>query len=111
MPRAHHDRRRSSAATGSAASSTNTTSPHENRVCAPFTLRTIEVVCVDEAEHRRRVESRSSDLGGHTYPTWQEVQAVRDGEYEPWDEPRLTVDTAASSRAECLAQTLGYIAS
>ena len=70
-------------------------------------LRTIEVVCRDEGEHRRRVESRTADLDGHIVPTWHEVQ-VR--EYEPWDEPRLTVDTAVASHAECLAQVLAYIA-
>lgn len=70
-------------------------------------LRTIEVVCLDEAEHRRRVESRTADLEGHTVPSWDEVQ---DREYESWDEPRLTVDTAAASHAECLEQVLGYIA-
>ena len=70
-------------------------------------LRMIEVVCLDEVEHRRRVESRAADLEGHAVPTWHEVQ---DREYEPWDEPRLTVDTAAASHAECLAQVLGYVA-
>lgn len=71
-----------------------------------MTLRMIEVVCPDEAEHRRRVEARTADLEGHVVPTWDEV---RDREYEPWDEPRLTVDTAAASHTECLTQVLDYV--
>jgi predicted kinase len=70
-------------------------------------LRVIEVVCLDATEHRRRVESRTADLEGHTVPTWRDV---RDREYEPWDEPRLTVDTAAESPTECLARVLDYVA-
>jgi predicted kinase len=53
----------------------------------------VEVVCSDPDEHRRRVESRVSDIGGHRLPTWQEVLA-RD--YHAWDRDRLVVDTAKS---------------
>jgi predicted kinase len=70
-------------------------------------LRVIEVVCLDEPEHRRRVELRTADLEGHVVPTWSDVQ---DREYEPWDERRLTVDTATASPTECLAQVLEYVA-
>jgi len=70
-------------------------------------FRVIEVVCADETEHRRRVESRAADLEGHTVPTWSDVQ---DREYEPWDEPRLTLETSSTSPAECLAQVLAYVA-
>ena len=75
------------------------------RVTRP--LRFIEVVCLDESEHRRRVGSRTADLEEHTVPTWTDVQ---NREYEPWDEPRLTLDTASLSPTECLAQALDYIA-
>jgi predicted kinase len=55
----------------------------------------VEVVCSDQAEHRRRVESRAADIPGHQLPTWQDV-VERD--YYPWDtEPRLIVDTALVS--------------
>lgn len=55
----------------------------------------VEIVCSNEEEHRRRVESREADIPGHTLPTWQEV-AARD--YRPWDDgARLVVDTATSS--------------
>ncbi len=70
-------------------------------------LRFIEVVCSDAAEHRRRVESRSVDLEGHYVPTWADVVGR---EYEPWQEPRLVVDTSRPL-TECLAQITDYLTS
>lgn len=57
-------------------------------------LRVIEVVCSDEREHRRRVEDREPQPDQPAIPTWDDV-VMR--EYEPWREPRLTVDTARNS--------------
>jgi hypothetical protein len=51
----------------------------------------VEVVCSDEAEHKRRVESRAADIPGHRVPTWSEV-IERD--YHPWDRERIVIDTA-----------------
>jgi len=68
-------------------------------------LRLCEVVCSDREEHRRRVEKRESDLAGLEVPTWDDVIKR---EYEPWTEPRLTVDTI-QSRADCLTAVLAYI--
>ena len=60
----------------------------------------VEVICSDEAQHRRRVESRAADIPGHQVPTWQDV-IERD--YHPWDDqPRLIIDTAALSVDEAL---------
>ena len=50
----------------------------------------IEIVCSDQAEHRRRVESRVADIVGHQLPTWQQVCAR---EYEPW-QASIVIDTA-----------------
>ena len=50
----------------------------------------IEIVCSDQAEHQRRVESRVADIAGHQLPTWQQVC---DREYEPW-QAGIVVDTA-----------------
>ncbi|MBO3751260.1 ATP-binding protein [Streptosporangiaceae bacterium NEAU-GS5] len=52
----------------------------------------IETVCPDGAEHRRRVETRVSDLPGWVYPTWAEVQQTA-LIYEPRTDHRLTLDT------------------
>ena len=59
----------------------------------------IEVVCSDQAEHRRRVETRTTDVEGLVKPTWAEVV---DREYEPWSRDRLVVDTATSTITEAV---------
>jgi predicted kinase len=57
----------------------------------------IEVAMTDRAEHRRRVETRTSDVQGLVVPTWAQATA-RD--YEPWDTardgPRLLVHNDGS---------------
>ena len=60
----------------------------------------IEVVCSDEAEHRRRVETRTADIPGHILPTWQEVC---DREYEPWDVD-VVIDTAGRGIVSCITE-------
>ena len=54
----------------------------------------IEITCSDPDEHRRRVETRRSDIAGLRSPTWAEVVAR---EYHPWDRERLVIDTARGS--------------
>jgi predicted kinase len=54
----------------------------------------IELICSDAALHRRRVESRSSDIDGLKLPTWDEVITHH---YEPWDRDHLVLDTAADT--------------
>ena len=62
---------------------------------AATTCVEVEVVCSDKNEHRRRVEARS------TAPTWDEVVQRA---YEPWDGPRIVLDTAHRTIAETLAE-------
>ena len=50
----------------------------------------IEIDCSDQAEHRRRADTRIADIAGHRLPTWQEICAR---EYEPW-EASIVIDTA-----------------
>jgi predicted kinase len=59
----------------------------------------IEVICSDEAEHRRRVETRSVDVAGLVQPTWREVVKR---EYEPWDRPPIVIDTAKRTIRDAL---------
>lgn len=54
-------------------------------------LLEVEVVCSDPAEHRRRIETRSSDIPGLVPPTWAEVTAQA---FAPWPEAHMAVDTA-----------------
>ena len=51
----------------------------------------VEIVCSAPVEHRRRVESRASDIANHRLPSWQDVL---ERDYRPWDRERLIVDTA-----------------
>ena len=51
----------------------------------------IEVTCSDINEHRRRVETRLSDIGGLKLPSWKDVVSR---EYHPWDRQHLVIDTA-----------------
>lgn len=65
----------------------------------------IEVVCPDTQEHRRRVETRTSDIAGHIPPTWTEVTA-RD--YAPWPEAvRVEMTGDVEAVADRLAGSLG----
>ena len=50
----------------------------------------IEIVCSDQAEHRRRVEARVVDIAEHQLLTWKQVCAR---EYESW-QAGIVVDTA-----------------
>jgi predicted kinase len=54
----------------------------------------IEVQCPDAAEHRRRVETRVSDVPGLRLPTWEEVLAR---EYAPWNRGHLVLDSVSTT--------------
>jgi len=55
-------------------------------------LRVVEVVCGDDAEHRRRVEARFAKRDHDGIPDWVRV-LEKQTEYEPYIGPRLVVDT------------------
>ncbi|MQA64007.1 MAG: adenylyl-sulfate kinase [Actinophytocola sp.] len=57
----------------------------------------VELVCSDEAEHRRRAESRRTDIPGLVLPTWQQIL---DREYETWTRDHLVIDTATHTVAD-----------
>ena len=57
-------------------------------------LAFIEAVCSDPGVHRARLESRSRGIEGFEEPTWAAVQRLR-GEFEPWVDRRLVLDTTA----------------
>ena len=58
----------------------------------------VETICSNPEEHRRRVETRHSEVPGLILPDWQ---AVIGRDYEPWDRDHLTIDTAVSSIKDC----------
>ncbi len=66
----------------------------------------IEVVCSDAAEHRRRVESRESDIPQLKLPSWDEV---RQREYHDWRSDRIVIDTAGATVESCLQSLIDAI--
>jgi hypothetical protein len=69
-------------------------------------LRVVEVVCGDDAEHRRRVEARYEVRDHDGVPDWVRV-LERQSEYEPYLGPRLVVDTFLA--AEPVAPVVAYL--
>jgi predicted kinase len=68
----------------------------------------VELVCSDVEEHKRRVESRSADIARHRLPTWSEVMAH---DYRPWDSDRLVIDTARLDVLHCVRAIVSAITS
>ena len=60
----------------------------------------IEVICSNAAEHRNRVETRSTDVPGLQLPTWAQVLKR---EYEPWNRPRILIDTSGRTMEQSFA--------
>jgi predicted kinase len=69
----------------------------------------IEVLtlCSDQGEHRRRVETRQTDIAGFEPPTWEDVVARP---FEPWDGEPIVIDTAGRSVEECMATVQAALA-
>ena len=66
----------------------------------------VEVVCSDREEHRRRVETRVSEVPGLVLPDWK---AATSRDYHRWDRDHVIVDTAGRSLEECVAQVLAHV--
>lgn len=77
-----------------------------NRARAGFVR--VEIVCSDQQEHRRRVETRTADIPGHRLPTWPEVIGR---EYHLWDCERMVIDTAHESLEQSLTRLRGMLLS
>ncbi len=70
--------------------------------------RPIEVICSDLDLHRSRLESRDRSLRGLPDFGSQRLDTVLD-RYEPWDTPRLVLDSAQSAD-KLVQQAIAYIA-
>jgi predicted kinase len=66
----------------------------------------IEIECSDLDEHRRRVETRRSDIPGLVLPTWEEVAGR---EYDPWDGEHMVIDTAERTAEENASAICGVL--
>jgi predicted kinase len=74
---------------------------------ADVRLINVEIICTDEAEHRRRVETRLSDIPDLVLPTWDKV---KNREYHPWTQPRIVIDTAGRSVSACVDELMSALA-
>ncbi|MBA8902638.1 AAA family ATPase [Phyllobacterium sp. P30BS-XVII] len=68
----------------------------------------IHVTCSDAEEHRRRVETRVSDIEDMILPTWKEVA---ERFYEKWDRDTTVIDTFTTGLDEAVSLILGKIES
>lgn len=68
-------------------------------------LRIVEVVCADRDEHRRRVERRLPEHDQSVNPTWADVL---DREFEPWQDPRLVIDSGHAVD-DCVSRIMAYL--
>lgn len=67
---------------------------------------TIEIICSDPVEHRRRVEQRVADITGHVLPDWADVLAMA---YEPWPDADLVIDTAPGVVPDALTRIVSAV--
>jgi len=67
----------------------------------------VEIICSDQAEHRRRIETRQSDIPGHKLPTWSDVTSR---EYHAWDRNRLLIDTAQETTDQAVQRVTAALA-
>jgi predicted kinase len=68
----------------------------------------VEITCSDPQEHRRRVETRTTDISGLRLPTWPDVVARQ---YDSWDRAHTVIDTARDSLEHNLATIRAALAS
>ncbi|MEO3434351.1 AAA family ATPase [Inquilinus sp. CAU 1745] len=74
--------------------------------CLQLPCAEVEIDCSDSEEHRRRVESRAPDIEGLALPDWRQVV---EREREPWDRPRIVIDTAGRTMEACAAELLAAL--
>lgn len=66
----------------------------------------IHVMCSDKAEHRRRVETRVTDVPGLVKPDWSRTEARL---FEDWETEPLVVDTAGRSPEEIVIDLISEL--
>ena len=79
---------------------------HDVALGVDVPLLEIEIVCSDVSEHRRRVETRTSDIPGLTLPSWEEICNWRS---EPWLREHLVIDTANRAVEDCLTELKSHM--
>ncbi|MCM2472913.1 AAA family ATPase [Rhizobium sp. CG5] len=67
----------------------------------------IEIICSDKNEHRRRAETRTTDVPGLRKPTWEEITARH---YDDWGQSPLVIDTANQDVEQSVALLVSELA-
>lgn len=75
---------------------------------AAVPILAVEVICSDIEEHRRRVETRVSDIVGLVLPSWGAIQRRS---YQRWDGPHVILDTASQTAAASVEMLLDQLPS
>ena len=70
-------------------------------------LLNVQIVCSDQAEHRRRVEMRRSDIVGLDLPDWKSIQS---GDYEHWTGNHVVLDTSELGVNDCVKKIIEALA-
>ena len=70
-------------------------------------LVNIEIICSDKEKHKKRVETRCSEIAGLKLPTWQEIEKR---EYHEWTCDRIVIDTANKSVEESFEELKNLLA-
>ena len=76
----------------------------ETASAAGVRFLSVELICSDAAEHRRRAQQRVSDIKGLELPGRQEIPR-RD--YAPWPEADLRLDTSRLTATEAARSIIG----
>ncbi len=66
----------------------------------------VETICSNVEDHRRRIETRESEVPGLVLPTWADV-TQRD--YHAWNRDHLILDTAKLSLDACVEGVLAAL--
>ncbi|AYG60666.1 AAA family ATPase [Rhizobium jaguaris] len=66
----------------------------------------VEIVCSDKAEHRRRVETRMTDVEGLVKPSWNEVV---NRTYDDWGGRQILIDTAGKAANHAVAELIALL--
>ena len=73
---------------------------------AMISVLEIEIVCSDQGEHKRRVETRFVDIEQSSQVTWTDVL---NRDYQPWFQADIVIDTAGDSPEQSFEKTLAQI--
>lgn len=68
--------------------------------------REIEVICSDQAEHKRRAETRKTDITHLKLPSWQNIQ---ERHYQPWNKAIIQIDTAGKTIAQTIEELISKL--